>query len=318
MLMRFNLLLLILMAYVPLAGQEALAPGMIDTVTIPGAEVSFPVVYLPGGTVTLEVDGQSKEVQVDPFWMGVHEVTWEAFTFFKDRDKDSDASNWQEDTYSADAFTRPSPPYTDITFGMGSQGALPAVSMTQQSAMFYCLWVYMKTGEFFRLPTEAEWTYACLAGSGGALPEGVKPEENMEEYAWYYGNSEERYHEVGRKKPNPWGLHDMLGNVSEWTLDQYDVMPETLVKEDVNPWAKPAKRYGRTVKGGSFDDEAGDCNCQRRIKSSIQWQKRDPQVPKSLWWNTDSPFVGFRMVKPAKPMTPEEIQAFFEEAVRWE
>lgn len=309
--MRFFPLFLIHLFSVGIVAQEVL-PGASDTITIPGATLQYIMTYLPAGELPLDSTGN--KLKMDPFWIGRFEVSQQEYALFQHRDRDSDASDWKEGEFSADAVTRPSPPYTDITFGMGSDNGVPAVSMTQQAALFYCYWLYTKTGEFYRLPTEAEWTYACLAGAMGSLPEGVTAAE-IGDYAWYYDNSGERYHPDGEKKPNAWGLHDMLGNVAEWTLDQYAA--PYAPPEEGNHWIPPTKRYGRTVMGGSYDDYADACHCRSRRLSSIQWQKRDPQVPKSLWWNTDSPYVGFRLVKPAQSLSNEEIEAFFESAIKW-
>jgi len=288
-----------------------------DTTLIPGTEVTLEMTYIPGGTFQMKTDDQTQQVKVDDFWIGTYEVTQELYALFQHRDYDNDESDWEEGEYSADAVTRPSPPYTDITFGMGNTGTFPAVSMTQQGALFFCFWLYAKTGEFYRLPTEAEWTYACLAGSDGKYPPQIE-DDNLGEYAWHYENSEEKYHKTGQKPANAYGLYDMLGNVAEWTLDKHldSIASDSITVLD-NPWPEPESRYGRVVKGGSFDDYPEDCNCRSRLKSTVQWQKRDPQIPKSLWWNTDAPFVGFRLVKPASPPPAEEIEAFFERAIKW-
>ena len=137
----------------------------------------------------------------------------------------------------------------------------------------------------------------------------------IDEYAWHFDNSDEKYHPVGTKKPNPWGLYDMHGNVAEWTLDEYD--PEyykTLASEGGvadNPWREPTRLHPRTVKGGSWDDNKEEARSANRVESSPKWKERDPQIPKSFWWNTDSPFVGFRIISPVDQPTAEEQKAFW-------
>ena len=286
--------------------------------TIPGTEVIFQMTPIPGGTFMLGSEGEeadederpTAEVQIEPFYMSTYEVTFDMYEIFRDIDKDGDTSRSAK-PYQADAVTRPSPPYEDPTFGMGKYG-YPAVSMTQYAALMYCKWLTEKTGNFYRLASEAEWEYACKAGTETAYFFG-DDDDDLDTYAWYYDNSNSSYHKVGEKEPNPWGLYDMLGNVSEWTLDQYredfyDSLDDSL---QTNPWSKPTRLHPRSVRGGSWDDDAEDLRSSNRIKSNLDWKKRDPQLPKSFWWNTDSPFVGFRIVSPMKKMTQEEIDAFW-------
>ena len=190
---------------------------------------------------------------------------------------------------------------------MGHEGH-PAVSMTQWAALHYARWLSDKTGHFYRLPTEAEWEYACRAGADEPLA-GIA----LERSAWYYDNSGETFHPVGEKRPNAWGIHDMLGNVAEWTLDQYvaDYF-EQLPEDGANsPWVAPTRLHPRTVRGGAYDDDPEVIRCSERLESSLNWKRRDPQIPKSFWWNTDSTFVGFRLVRPANPPSAEEIELFW-------
>lgn len=290
---------------------------------IPATEVAFEMVFIDGGTFEMGLaedhewyeaqEGIPVSVEVAPFWMGKYEVTFDEFTHFQYKAQDSNASNAKSVAYDADAVTRPTPPYEDMAFGMGTVGGYPAVSMTQQAALRYCRWLYFKTGHFYRLPTEAEWEYACRAGATSVETE----TDDLEEVAWYYENAYEKFHKVGEKEANDWGLHDMLGNVAEWTLDQYrEDYHEQLADNGSDPWMKPTLKYSHTTRGGSYDDEAEDCHCATRLKSRPRWQQRDPQIPKSIWWNTDAPFVGFRLVRPVKTMDHEEILAFFELAIK--
>jgi formylglycine-generating enzyme required for sulfatase activity len=194
---------------------------------------------------------------------------------------------------------------------MGREGGFPANSMQQLAAQMYCRWLYQKTGIFYRLPTEAEWEYAARAGTTTIYPFG-NDAKDLDDYAWHKGNAKNVYHKVGGKKPNAWGLYDMLGNVAEWTLDQYDETAYTKIKEGAtDPQAIPESRHPRTARGGSYESDAAALRPAARQSWQADWNKRDPQIPKSRWWLTDAAFVGFRVVRPVKQPTAEEAEAFF-------
>jgi formylglycine-generating enzyme required for sulfatase activity len=291
------------------------AQELIRTDTIPGSNVIFRLSLLPAGTFQMGKAPWQKTVHLDSFWMGVHEVSYDEFIVFYQKEYDTDQSSHPASNYSADAVTRPTPQYIDYTYGMGKSG-FPAVSMTQQSALRYCKWLYDKTGVFYRLPTEAEWEYACRAGQADAawLLAGGKPDD----HAWYYDNSFEKYHEKGLKLPNAWGIYDMSGNVAEWTLDYYEEQYLEKIGEEpvANPWIQPLRKHSRTVRGGSYDSPAEACACTARQKSDPRWQARDPQIPKSRWWNPDSPFVGFRIVSPVEQPAAAAVAEFFAKAIK--
>jgi formylglycine-generating enzyme required for sulfatase activity len=180
--------------------------------------------------------------------------------------------------------------------------------MTQLGAKLYCRWLSAITGRYYRLPTEAEWEYACRAGTNTSYSFGDAPEQ-LEGYAWYSDNSDQRYHQPGRKKPNPWGLHDMHGNVAEWVLDQYrpDFYRRPADGEVcADPLAVPSTTYPRVVRGGSWDDSPADLRSAARRFSSKQWSENDPFDPKNAVWHTDTPFVGFRVVRPLRLPSPED------------
>jgi formylglycine-generating enzyme required for sulfatase activity len=281
---------------------------------IPGTNVKFKMTPIPAGTFTMGSganengrrpdEGPQKKVKISPFWMGIHEVTYDEFlSFFND---ESVSRNSQ-----VDAVTRPTAQYIDLSWGMGKQGGFPFNSMSQHTALMYCKWLYKKTGVFYRLPTEAEWEYACRAGSESAYFFGNDTKQ-LDQYAWHAGNSKGKYQKVGQKKPNAWGLYDMHGNLSEWTLDQYDEkFLEQIQDGQANPTSAPAKRYPKTVKGGGYGDKPEALRCAARIKSEPAWNKRDPQIPKSKWWLTDATSVGFRIVRPLEQPTAEQAEEFF-------
>jgi formylglycine-generating enzyme required for sulfatase activity len=186
--------------------------------------------------------------------------------------------------------------------------------MTQWGALQYARWLTEKTGVFFRLPTEAEWEFACLSGDINTSPFGIARSQ-MDEHAWFSENSGNRIKPVAGKHPNPAGLFDMNGNVEEWTLDQYDdSFYDSLAEEQspvVDPWRIPEKLHPRTVRGGYYSSDLDELRCSRRVQSNLRWKRRDPQIPKSFWWNTDSPFVGFRLVAPLQPPSKEEQKEFW-------
>lgn len=292
--------------------------------TIPGTHLHFDMVPVKAGRAVIgspeneagrkKDEGPVHQAELDGFWIGKHEVTWELYELFVypaiDKAKKNSSTSASAKKVEIDAITSPTPPFMDMSFGMGKTG-YPAVNMTQYAALAYCKWLTEKTGHFYRLPTEAEWEYACRAGSSDAYFFG-NDKALLPDYAWYSKNSNEKYHKVGTKKPNPWGIYDMLGNVAEWTLDQY--LPGfygTPGSQQKNPWAAPATLYPRVVRGGSWDDAATDLRCAARLGSANAWKKRDPQIPKSDWWNTDASFVGFRVVRPFKQPSPAEIRQYF-------
>lgn len=279
----------------------------VTTTRIPGSDLTFEMVAIPSGKIS--------GIEISEFWMGVREVSWDEFALFQEKQLDSDASVHPTQDYQVDAITRPTPQYIDFSYGMGKEGGFPAVSMTRRAALAYCEWLYRKTGIFYRLPTEAEWQYVCSEGSGEKLTPSYT-EISLDEYAWFAESSGEKYHPSGTKKPNQWGVYDLVGNVSEWTMDWYSEDYYTALKsngEDGILW--PLKKHPTSVMGSHYLSPSTDCSCQTKMASTAQWQKRDPQIPKSKWWNTDAPFVGFRLVSPAVQPDVKTVEAFFKKAL---
>lgn len=287
------------------------------TQKIPGTQVTFDMTPIPEGTYKMGSDASKNpdekpahEIKLDAFWMGTHEVTWDAFEMFLDKNYELAIS--EEPIGSVvDGMTRPSLPYLDMTFGMGKEEK-PAIGMTQYGAIQYCHWLYLKTGIFYRLPTEAEWEYASRAGSADRFFFG-NDESKLTEYAWTKENSNGTTQPVGKKKPNLWGLYDIYGNVLEWTSDQYDSQFYSRSPKD-NPNNPSLKLYPRVVRGGSYQTPARELSSSKRFMSKPDWKRIDPQIPKSQWWFPEAPFLGLRLVRPLIPPSPEEIKAYYTNA----
>jgi formylglycine-generating enzyme required for sulfatase activity len=183
--------------------------------------------------------------------------------------------------------------------------------MTQHAANKYCEWLSAQTGHFYRLPTEAEWEYACRAGTTTAYSFGDDPKK-LSDYAWFNDNSNEKYQKIGIKKPNPWGLFDMHGNVMEWTADQF--VPDyfkRLKGNATNPFVKPQTLYPRSVRGGGWAGDAAQLRSAWRLGSDSAWELQDPQLPKSIWYLTDAPWVGFRLARPQEIPSVEEMYFYW-------
>ena len=291
---------------------------------IPGTGVKFEMLPIPSGEFVMgspdgesgrkESEGPQHKVKISPFWMARTETTWNAYTLFiyEEEEKMVMKIRGYKPKLNAvsDAVARPTTPYVEMSFGMGTENS-PAISMTQHGASTYCKWLTAKTGHYYRLPTEAEWEYACRAGTTTAYSFGDDP-SMLDNYAWHDGNSNFKYHKVGTKEPNPWGLHDMHGNVSEWTLDQYVPDSYATFKDTAsNPFEYGKELYPRVVRGGSWMDKPEGLRSAVRIASSSDWKEQDPQLPKSIWYHTETQFLGFRVIRPLVIPSAEDMHKYW-------
>jgi formylglycine-generating enzyme required for sulfatase activity len=152
---------------------------------------------------------------------------------------------------------------------------LPVENISWRDAVEFCQRLSEKEGKRYRLPTEAEWEYACRAGVSGAF----SPDADLEEIAWFDDNSGGQSRPVGLKRPNAWGLYDMHGNVAEWCSDAYG--PYEGDGEIVDP-AGPEQGRGRVVRGGSWRGFPPSLRCAARSSAPESYQL---------------PYIGFRVVK---------------------
>jgi len=208
------------------------------------------MIQVPAGTFRMGEGSDAHDVRVEAFYIGKYEVTNRQFSKFleanpqwrKDRidSKYHDGDylkHWTGDTYPADKADH------------------PVVYVSWFAAKAYCEWAGG------RLPTEAEWEYACRGGSTTKYCFGDSDSE-LGEYAWYGTNSGNSTHPVGQKKPNKWGIHDMHGNVWEWCSSKYEPYPYKADdgREDLND---PGSR--RVVRGGGWVNIGYNCRSARRV-----------------------------------------------------
>jgi formylglycine-generating enzyme required for sulfatase activity len=144
---------------------------------------------------------------------------------------------------------------------------LPVESATWKDAVAFCEKLSQVEGKKCRLPTEAEWEYACRAGATGRFSGG----EKLDELAWYDDNAEEKTHPVASKKPNAWGLYDMHGNVAEWCADFY-VSP--YAAQNATDPTGPAQGTGRVIRGGSWSSFERGCRSASRSSANPAHQPK--------------------------------------------
>ncbi|WP_340009316.1 SUMF1/EgtB/PvdO family nonheme iron enzyme [Paenibacillus sp. FSL K6-0276] len=200
--------------------------------------LNYPLVKIPGGEIELRDDRikSNWKVELRPFHLARYPVTMELYNAITNKSSKSPEENHK--------------PVVNISW----HDAISFCNLLSHKAGLKEAYAISKDGEHiicdwevggYRLPSEAEWQYACKAGTSGYQY------GELDKIAWYNENSDGELHAVGTKEPNAWGLYDMLGNVWEWCWDLYD--------EQV---------YGsyRIFRGGSWAEEARGCGatCRRR------------------------------------------------------
>jgi formylglycine-generating enzyme required for sulfatase activity len=207
--------------------------------------VKLEMIYLPGGEFTMGSNDYDDEkpphsVKLSPFFIGKYQVTqaqWKAVM-------KTNPSGWKGDD-------------------------LPVERVSWDDAAQFCEVISKLTGKTYRLPTEAEWEYACRAGSTTKYCFG-DDEKSVGDYAWYYENSGGKTHPVGQKKPNALGLYDMHGNVWEWCSDWYSggYYAECERQGTVTDPQGPSAGSHRVSRGGGWNFVAVGCRSASRINDA--------------------------------------------------
>ena len=290
---------------------------------IPGSTVTFDMIALPGGQFMMGSpdneplrkadEGPRHKVQLSRFWIGKTEVTWDEYmAFFRATGSQGRTEGQIVTKKNVDAISGATPPWGAPDQGWG-KGTRPAITMSWHAANVYCQWLSKVTGKKYRLPTEAEWEYACRAGSetpyffpgnprkfssSGFLRKLLGPDTAViSSHVVYKVNSSTKTKEPKSVKPNSFGLVNMSGNVAEFCLDYYS--PDAYKKDSslvINPTG-PSDGQEHVIRGGSFKSDARDVrSAARDFTKTKAWLVTDPQMPKSIWWYSDCIDVGFRVV----------------------
>ena len=293
------------------------------TEKIPGSNVSFDMVAIPGGKFIMgspdneplrkKDEGPLRKVTLSKFWMAKTEVSWDEYmAFFRATGSQGRTEGQVVTRKNVDAISGATPPWGAPDQGWG-KGSRPAITMSWHAAYVYCQWLSKVTGKKYRLPTEAEWEYACRAGtetayffagnpkkftSSGLLKKIFRPDTAViASRVVYKVNSNSKTKEPLAVKANAFGLKNMSGNVSEFCLDFYS--PDTYKSDStevMNPLG-PVNGQEHVIRGGSFKSDATDVrSASRDFTKTKAWLVTDPQMPKSIWWYSDCIDVGFRVV----------------------
>jgi len=226
--------------------------------------IDMKLVLVPKGTFMMgspieeegrENDEYQHEVTISKdYYMGVYEVT--------------------QSQYEKVIGTNPS--YFQGEIVGGQNGSLPVEQVSWEDAVEFCKRLSefpeeKRAGRIYRLPTEAEWEYACRAGTKTAFSFDDEP-GLLPEYGWFSRNTSDRTHTVGLHEPNAWGLYDMHGNLWEWCNDWCGEYP----KDATSDPSGPTQGTVRVIRGGGWYSVAANCRSARRLgRNPTERKNRD-------------------------------------------
>lgn len=311
------------------------------TAKIPGTEIPFEMIPVPGGEFLLgspEIEpgrnsdeGPQIRVSVRPFWMARNEIRWEEYHEYMAlygafKRFESARIRVVKEENQIDAITAPTEIYeVNFVYEFGNEPQMPAVTMTQYAARQYTKWLSGITGQQYRLPTEVEWEYAARGGTTTMYSFGNTPRQ-LGEHARFAGNSQDQGpRKVGEGPPNPFGLCDMYGNVGEWCLDEkqpggYEHLQKLAEKNPIRPltaletFFTPKTVFTRIVRGGTWQSSEWECRSASRSGSDDKvWKDADPDLPKSAWWYTDefTRGVGFRIMRSLDEVPRPQMEIYW-------
>jgi acetoin utilization deacetylase AcuC-like enzyme/formylglycine-generating enzyme required for sulfatase activity len=260
----------------------ATVPAQSPTVVVTDSGIEM--VLIPAGRFVMGRDGAAPEqgpahdVQIDAFLMDRYEVTQAVYA--------------QVDPINGSHFKGPALPTEMISWG---KAALYCNLRSAAEGFQPC---YNDSGECdfeangYRLPTEAEWEYACRAGTDTPFSFGADPRD-LDQHAWYAGNASKKTHAVGRRKPNAWGLFDMHGNVAEWCNDFYD--PDYYRTSPTKNPRGPAEGARNVLRGGHWGASPESCSSAFRFGEEPGFS--------DACFARDA--IGFRCVRKARVAAPD-------------